>query len=61
MERDHNVPIPTHKLREMLSLILVENSFQFNEENYLETHGTAMGMKMAVSFANISMAETESK
>ena len=45
----------------MLSLILVENSFQFNEENYLETHGTAMGMKMAVSFANISMGETESK
>ena len=35
----------------MLRLILKENSFQ--------THGTAMGTKMAVSFANIFMAEVE--
>ena len=45
----------------MLGLILKENSFQFNEENYLQTHGTAMGTKMAVSFANIFMAEIETK
>jgi len=48
---NYNTPIPTHHLREMLGLILKENSFQFNEENYLQTHGTAMGTKMAVSFA----------
>jgi len=46
---------------EMLGLILKENSFQFNGENYLQTHGTAMGTKMAVSFANIFMAEIERK
>ena len=45
----------------VLGLILKENSFQFNEENYLQTHGTAMGTKMAVSFANIFMAEIETK
>ena len=45
----------------MLGLILKENSFQFNGENYLQTHGTAMGTKMAVSFANIFMAEIETK
>ena len=45
----------------MLGLILKENWFQFNEENYLQTHGTAMGTKMAVSFANIFMAEIETK
>ena len=45
----------------MLGLILKENSFQFNEENYLQTHGTAMGTKMAVSFANIFMAKIETK
>ena len=38
-----------------------ENSFQFNEENFFQTHGTAMGTKMAVSFANIFMSEIETK
>ena len=46
---------------EMLRLILQENSFQFNGENYLQTHGTAMGTKMAVAFANIFMAAVETK
>ena len=46
-------------LREMLSLILQENSFQFNGKDYLQTHGTAMGTKMAVAFASIFMAKIE--
>ena len=57
----HNIPIPTHYLREILGLILNENSFQFNGENFLQTSGIAMGTKMAVSFANIFMAEIETK
>ena len=36
---------------------LQENSFQFNKRNYLQRHGTAMGTKMAVAFANIFMGE----
>ena len=43
----------------LLGLILNENSFHFNEENYLQTHGTAMRTKIAVSFANIFMAKIE--
>ena len=43
----------------MLGLILNENSFQFNGETYLQTHGTAKRTKMAVSFANIFMAKIE--
>ena len=43
----------------MLGLILNENFFHFIGENYLKTHGTAMGTKMAVSFANIFMAKNE--
>ena len=39
-------PIPTLYLRDMLRLILKENSFHFNGKNYLQTHGTAMGTKM---------------
>ena len=38
----NNPPIPTQYLKEMLSLILKENSFQFNGKNYLQIHGTAM-------------------
>ena len=52
-------PIPTKYLREMLYLILTENSFQFCGSNYLQTHGTAMGTKMVVAFANIFMARIE--
>ena len=54
-------PIPSHYLKEMLKLILQENSFQFVGKNYLQTHGTAMGTKMAVAFANIFMADIETK
>ena len=54
---NHNVPITTYYLREILGLILKENSFYFKEENFLQTHGTAMGTKMAASFADIFMAE----
>ena len=55
----NNPPIPTPYLREMLTLILKENSFQFNGKNYLQIHGTAMGTKMAVAFANIFMVDIE--
>ena len=47
-------PIATKFLREMLSLILKETSFQFNGKK--QTYGTPMGTKMAVAFANIFMA-----
>lgn len=54
-----DTPIPTHILREMIRLVLQENSFQFNGSDYLQTHGTAMGTKMAVAFANIFMSAVE--
>ena len=57
---NNNPSIPSHYLKEMIGLILKENSFKFKGENYLQIHGTAMGTKMAVPFANIFMAEIES-
>ena len=47
----NNTPIPTQYLKEMLSLILKENFFQFNGKIYLQIHGNAMGTKIAVAFA----------
>nr|XP_058943701.1 uncharacterized protein LOC131771856 [Pocillopora verrucosa] len=62
-EKYHNnsPPIPSHYLKQMLGLILKENSFQFNGVNYLQCFGTAMGTRMAVAFANLFMAEIETK
>ena len=54
-------PIPKRSPKKAVKLILQENSFQFNERNYLQTHGIAMGTKMAVAFANIFMAEIETQ
>ena len=54
-------PISTQLLRRALKLILAENSFQFNGENNLQIHGTAMSTKMAVAFANIFMAKVETE
>ena len=45
----------------MLELILKENSFKFNGKHYLQTHGTAMGTKVAVAFANIFMSVIETE
>ena len=48
-------------IRSMLELILENNYFEFNDKYYLQTHGTAMGTTMAVSYANIFMAALEEK
>jgi len=55
------IPIPTNAPRKMLRLILQENSFQFCGRGYLQTHGTVMGTKMAVAFANIFMSAVETE
>ena len=55
----HKPSIPARFLREMLCLVLQENLFQFNGKDYLKTHGTAMGTKLAVVFANIFMTKLE--
>ena len=43
-------PIPTLYLRDMLRLVLKENSFHFNGNFFLKTHGTAMGTKKGSIF-----------
>ena len=37
------LPIPTHFLGDLMRLIVSENSFKFNDKDYLQTHGIVMG------------------
>ena len=44
---------PTECLVEMLTLFLKNNNFTFDRNHHLQINGTAMGTKMAPSYANI--------
>jgi hypothetical protein len=48
-------------ITEMLHYVLTKNNFDFNEKHYLQIGGTAMGTKVAPSFANLFMADFEDK
>ncbi|XP_063427075.1 uncharacterized protein LOC134710622 [Mytilus trossulus] len=50
---------PTECLVQLLTLVLKCNNFTFNGDNYLLINGTAMGTKMAPSYANIFMGKLE--
>ena len=46
-------------LCDLIRMILTMNSFEFNNTFYIQTHGTAMGTRMALSYANLSLAKFE--
>ncbi len=50
---------PTLFIRELTEFILKNNVFQFNQKFYKQVQGTAMGTKMAPSYANLFMAKLE--
>jgi hypothetical protein len=50
---------PTQILVEFINIILSKNNFMFNNQHYLQIQGTAMGTKMAPSYANLFMAQFE--
>ena len=57
---DHYVTdISTDVLCSLISFILTHNNLVFDDHSYLQTSGTAMGMKIAPCFANIFMASIE--
>ena len=41
-------------------MIFTMNNFTFNGKHFLQIHGTAMGTKMAPSFANLFLGHFES-
>lgn len=44
---------PSEEIIELLDLTLKNNDFEFNNEYYLQVHGTAMGKRYAPSLANL--------
>jgi peptide-methionine (R)-S-oxide reductase len=55
-----NTP-PLEVISYLMRTILERNCFQFNNQNYLQVTGTAMGTAMAPSYANLFMAELEAR
>ena len=45
----------------MLTLVLKNNNFTFDGNHYFQINGTAMGIKMAPSYANIFMGNLEER
>ena len=56
--RSVKVP-PTDCLVTMPTMVLRKNNITFNGDHYLQINGTAMGTKMAPSYANIFMGKFE--
>lgn len=52
---------PTESLVNLLSLVLKRNNFVFNDEHFLQVNGTAMGTRVAPSYANIFMGDLEKR
>ena len=58
----HNEKIPRKKANTILEfseLVLNSNQFKFLGQHYLQMSGTAMGTKMAPSYANLFMGVLE--
>ena len=53
--------LTNESLVELLKIVLTCNNFQFNDENFLQVGGTAMGTKVAPSLANVFMSDFEDK
>ena len=58
--RDRNSStVGTETLCDLIRMILTMNNFTFNDKHYLQIHGTAMGTRMAPSYANLFLAKFE--
>ena len=54
-----NNSIPSGTICDLIRMILTTNNFIFSDQHYLQIHGTAMGTKMAPSFANLFLGRFE--
>ena len=56
----HTTP-PVSDLESLMKLVLTKNNFSFMGKHYLQVQGTAMGTRMAPSFACLFMSELEGR
>ena len=54
--RDINSHPSTYTILKMLELVLTHNNFTFNKQHYLQINGTAMGTRVAPTYANLFMS-----
>ncbi len=54
-----NTPLPIRFIESILNFILKRNYFEFREEFYLQTRGSAMGTAFAPNYANIFMDKSK--
>ena len=54
-----NNNIKANDIRKLLNIVLHNNCFDFNDQSYLQTMGTAMGSPMAPSYASLFMGRLE--
>ena len=59
LEKREDTSIPTSFLMTLIKLVLESNAFEFNKKFYLQLFGTAMGTRMAPTYANIFMGHHE--
>ena len=59
LEKRQNPSVSTRVLLKFLSLVLYLNNFTFNDQNYLQTKGCAMGSKCSSSYADVFMGKFE--
>jgi hypothetical protein len=59
--RSENDMPSTTSILKLLQYVLTKNNFDFNQKHYLQVGGTAMGTKVAPSFANLFMADFEDR
>jgi len=56
---NNTTSIPTEDLADLARIVLTHNNLTFNGKHYLQILGTAIGTKMAPSYANIFMGNLE--
>jgi hypothetical protein len=59
--RQNTECLTNNNILRLLDFVLSKNNFDFDDKHYLQIGGTAMGTRVAPSFANLFMADFEDK
>ena len=53
--------LKTESICDLVRMILTMNNFEFDNNHFIQLHGTAMGTRMAPAYANLFMGDLEEK